>query len=673
MKSDKLKKVRNIGFVAHIDAGKTTVTERVLYYTGKIHRMGEVHDGQATMDYLPQEQERGITITSAVTTCRWRDHDIHIIDTPGHVDFTIEVERSLRVLDGAVMILCGVGGVEAQTETVWRQARRYEVPTIGFINKLDRAGADFGTVLDQIERRLEIKPVPIQIPYYEGDAFKGVVDLIQMKAYLWNEDDQGGSYEVAELDEQHRDEAHPAREHLLETLSDHDDAIMEGYLAGDGLDPKVIKGALRAATIANRVLPVLCGAALRNKGIQPLIDAVIDYLPSPQETKPVSAHVRPGHETILIEPDPKGPMVAYVFKVYTDEGRRLVYLRIYSGELPAGAEVVNTTRDGREKIARLFQMHAHHKERIDKAVAGDLVAAAGLKDAITGDTLTIGYDNIVLEPIDIQKPVISVAIEPKSGGDAYQRLMNTSAKLMEEDPTLKVHEDPETGQIILAGMGELHLEIAVDRLKNAFGVEINVGNPQVLYCTSIQETARVEMEFQKKLGEVLHAGRVEVSLAPARRGAGNQFNIIPALTDEMHESVMLGLKEACLADPVWGYEVVDVALQVLKVVVDDKTTSQGLKIAAQMAAQDALKKARPVMLEPVMELEVMVPEEYVGDVVGDLSARKAGIEGVEIKGKDHVIKAFVALSKTFGYSTQLRSLSRGRGSFSMRFLRYDRT
>jgi len=672
MKSDKLKKVRNIGFVAHIDAGKTTVTERVLYYTGKIHRMGEVHDGQATMDYLPQEQERGITITSAVTTCRWRDHDIHIIDTPGHVDFTIEVERSLRVLDGAVMILCGVGGVEAQTETVWRQARRYEVPTIGFVNKLDRPGADFSAVMSQIEKRLEIKPVPIQIPYYQGDVLKGVVDLIQMKTYLWNEDDQGGSFEVVELDDGHREEAHLAREHLLETLSDHDDAIMEGYLAGDGLDPKVIKGALRAATIANRILPVLCGAALRNKGIQPLIDAVIDYLPSPQESKPAIAHMRPGHEMIRIEPDPQGPMVAYVFKVYTDEGRRLVYLRIYSGELHAGDEVMNTTREDSEKIARLFQMHAHHKERIEKAVAGDLVAAAGLKDAVTGDTLTIGYDNIVLEPIDILKPVISVAIEPKSGGDAYQRLMNTSAKLMEEDPTLKVHEDPETGQIILAGMGELHLEIAVDRLKNAFGVEINVGNPQVLYCTSILESARVEMEFQKKLGEAMHSGRVEVSVAPAKRGAGNQFNIIPALSDEMNESVMLGLTEACLADPVWGYEVVDIAVQVQKVVVDDKTTSQGLKIAAQMAVQDALKKAGPVMLEPVMELEVMVPEEYVGDVVGDLSARKAGIEGVVIKGKDHVIKAFAALSKTFGYSTQLRSLSRGRGSFNMRFFRYDR-
>lgn len=672
MRTDKLKKVRNIGFVAHIDAGKTTVTERVLFYTGKIHRMGEVHDGQATMDYLPQEQERGITITSAVTTCRWNEHDIHIIDTPGHVDFTIEVERSLRVLDGAVMILCGVGGVEAQTETVWQQARHYEVPTIAFVNKLDRPGADFAAIMTQIQKRLEIRPVPIQIPYYQGDAFKGVIDLIRAKVLVWNEEDQGGSFTVLDIDADHREAAHQAREHLLETLADGDDALMERYLSGDGVDEKLIKQSLRQATIANRVLPVLCGSALRNKGIQPLIDAIIDYLPSPPEVKPLVAHERETGDLVRIEPDPKGALIAYVFKVYTDEGRRLVYLRIYSGELNVGADVVNTTRGGTEKIARLFQMHAHHKERIDKAVAGDLVAVAGLKEAVTGDTLSVGCDNLVLEPIEVQKPVISVAIEPKSGGDAHQRLMTTSAKLMEEDPTLKVSEDPATGQIILAGMGELHLEIAVDRLKTAFGVDINVGNPQVLYCASILKDAEAEIAFEKKLGEALHAGHVTVALSPAKRGEGNRFNILPVLDDEMRGHVMLGMTEACLADPLHGFEVVDVDARVMKVFQDDKTTGQGLKIAVQMAMQEALKQAGPVVLEPFMELEVLVPEEHVGDVVGDLSARKAGIEGVVIKGKYHAIKAFVPLSKTFGYSTQLRSLSRGRGSFNMRFLRYDR-
>jgi elongation factor G len=672
MKSDKLSRVRNIGFVAHIDAGKTTVTERVLFYTGKIHKMGEVHDGQATMDFLPQEQERGITITSAVTTCLWNDHDIHIIDTPGHVDFTIEVERSLRVLDGAVMILCGVGGVEAQTETVWQQARKYEVPTIAFVNKLDRPGADFALVLAQIEKRLEIKPVPIQIPFYDGDVFKGVVDLIKMKTCVWNEDDQGVKYSLFPVDGDLQAAAEKERERMLEKLADVEDAVMERYLAGDLEDEKLIKASLRKAAIANKILPVLCGAALRNKGIQPLIDAVIDYLPSPQEVKPLIAHVRGTGDLLRIEPNPNGPLIAYVFKVYMDEGRRLVYLRIYSGEIHTGDEVINTTRGGTEKIARLFQMHAHHKERIEKAVAGDLVAVAGLKDGVTGDTLAIGCENIVLEPIDIQKPVISVAIEPKSGGEAYRRLMTTSQKLMEEDPTLKVNEDPETGQIILAGMGELHLEIAVDRLKTDFGVDINVGNPQVLFCTSIQETAEVDMLFEKKLGEVMHSGRVEILLAPNRRGEGNRFNIIPSIDDDMKGHTMLGLTEACLADPVYGYEVVDIAVTVRKVMIDDKATGQGMKIAAQLAVQDALKKASPVILEPIMELEVMVPEEYVGDVVGDLSARKAGIEGVLIKGKYHAIKAYVPLSRTFGYSTQLRSLSRGRGSFNMRFLRYDR-
>ncbi len=672
MKPDRLRKVRNMGFVAHIDAGKTTVTERVLFYTGRIHKMGEVHDGQATMDYLPQEQERGITITSAVTTCKWNDHEIHIIDTPGHVDFTIEVERSLRVLDGAVMILCGVGGVQAQTETVWHQARRYEVPTLAFINKLDRPGADYKSVLSQIEKRLEIKPVAIQLPYYEGDSFKGIIDLLRMKQFVWKDDDQGSEVIETDISEDLMSEALAARDHLMETLAELDDSLMESYLSGDTISVRTLKDVIRKATIENRILPVLYGAALRNKGIQPLVDAIIDYLPSPNDIRPPLGHDKKTGEKITISSDPKSPLVAYVFKVYMEEGRRLVYLRLYSGEMHTGDELFNTTRETSEKVARLFMMHAHHKERIEKAVAGDIIAVSGLKDAVTGDTLTAGNQTLVLEPIEVLKPVISIAIEPKSGGgEAYQRLMMTSSKLMDEDPTIKVSEDPDTGQIILAGMGELHLEIAVDRLKNAFGIDINVGNPQVLYCSSIKEQADGESTFSKKLGDVLHSGHVVLHVSPAKRGMGNTFDIIPEMNEPLKSSILLGLEEGCLADPVNGYNIVDVAVQIKKVIITEETTGQGMKIASQMALQEAFRNAGILVLEPVMDVEVMVPEESVGDVVGDLSSRRANIEGVVIKGKYHCIKAYVPLSRTVGYSTQLRSMSRGRGSYNMKFFRYD--
>ncbi len=672
MKPDRLRKVRNMGFVAHIDAGKTTVTERVLFYTGRIHKMGEVHDGQATMDYLPQEQERGITITSAVTTCKWNEHEIHIIDTPGHVDFTIEVERSLRVLDGAVMILCGVGGVQAQTETVWHQARKYEVPTIAFINKLDRPGADYKSVLTQIEKRLEIKPIPVQLPYYAGDSFKGIIDLLRMKQLVWKDDDQGSEVNESDISGDYLKEAASLRDHLMESLAELDDSFMESYLAGEAISIRTIKDAIRKGTIENRILPVLFGAALRNKGIQPLVDAIIDYLPSPTDIRPPLGHDKKTGELIAISSDPKSPLVAYAFKVYMEEGRRLVYLRLYSGEMHAGDELYNTTRETSEKVARLFMMHAHHKERIENAVAGDIIAVAGLKDAVTGDTLTVGNDTLVLEPIEVLKPVISIAIEPKSGGgDAYQRLMTTSSKLMDEDPTIKVHEDPDTGQVILAGMGELHLEIAVDRLKTAFGVDINVGNPQVLFCSSVRGPGDGESAFNKKLGDAFHSGHVMLNVSPGKRGAGNTINIIPDTSEEIKSSILLGIEEGCLADPVNGYNIVDVAVQVKKVIITEETTGQGMKIASQMALQDAVKNAGILVLEPVMDIEVMVPEEYVGDVVGDLSSRRANIEGVIIKGKYHCIKAYVPLSRTFGYSTQLRSISRGRGSFNMKFFRYD--
>lgn len=670
MKTKNLSRVRNMGFVAHIDAGKTTVTERVLYYTGKIHRMGEVHDGQATMDWMPQEQERGITITSAVTTCEWNGHEIHIIDTPGHVDFTIEVERSLRVLDGAVVILCAVGGVQAQTETVWQQCRKYHVPAIAFINKLDRVGADFDSVLGQIRTRLEVTPLPLQIPHYEGDAFRGVIDLLTMRLLVWD-DTLGSSFEPTEIPRERLDEAVQARDRMVEHLADFDDEIMELFLAGERVDDKKIRQAVRRVTIEGRLVPVLCGSALRNKGIQPLIDGIIDYLPSPLEVKPVLAHNKVTMETVPVSPDPKGPLVAYVFKVYMDEGRRMVYLRVYSGVLEVGAEVYNTTRDVSEKVARLFAMHAHVKQRIERASAGDIVAAVGLKDSVTGDTLADPAESIVLEAIDIQKPVISMAIEPKSSEYA-EKLQEAIRKIMEEDPTIKVHEDPGTGQVILAGMGELHLEIALDRFRTAFGVEINVGKPQVLYCATVEKAAQAEKVFDKLIGETPHFGHVELAVKPAKRGSGNVFRLDQNVDDGLRGYIMTGLEEACLADPEFGYEVVDIDVQVNKVVVTDKTTGQGLKIASQMALHDAMKKAGVVQLEPIMELDALSPEDYVGDVVGDLSARKASIEGVVTKGKQHQVKAYVPLSNTFGYSTALRSLTRGRGSFSMRFFGFDR-
>ncbi len=672
MSTKKLSQIRNMGFVAHIDAGKTTVTERVLYYAGKIHRMGEVHDGQATMDWMPQEQERGITITSAVTTCSWKNHEIHVIDTPGHVDFTIEVERSLRVLDGAVMILCAVGGVQAQTETVWQQCRRYRVPTIAFINKLDRLGADFDSVVRQMNERLEVKTLLLQIPYFEGDTFRGVVDLVEWRLLVWDEDSLGATFQVLPVPDVVLEEAKAARDHLLEELADYDDEIMERYLAGDAPDEKRIRQTVRNITLDNKAIPVLCGSALKNKGIQPLINAIIDYLPAPHEVKSIIANDKVTGKEVPLDITSEGNLVGYVFKVYMDEGRRMVYMRLYSGTLHVGQEVYNTTRDTKEKIARLFEMHSHAKQRIDKAVAGDIVAVVGLKDSVTGDTISSSPDEpLVLEPIMTFKPVISVAIEPRSS-ETSSKLELAMQKIMEEDPTIKVSEDPDTGQVILAGMGELHLEIAVDRFKTAFGVDINVGKPQVLYCSTIEQPAQTEKVFEKKIGEAEHSGHVVVSLKPGKRGEGNRFLIDHDIPQEMKTHLRAGLEEALLADPVFGFEGVDIEACVDKVVISEKTTPQGLKIAAQMAVQDAMMKAGVVQLEPVMELDALSPEEYIGDVVGDLSSRKASIEGVVIKGKYHQVKAFVPLSKTFGYSTALRSLTRGRGSFSMMFHGFDK-
>ncbi len=666
------RKVRNIGFVAHIDAGKTTVTERVLFYTGRIHRMGEVHDGQATMDWMPQEQERGITITSAVTTCYWKSHEIHIIDTPGHVDFTIEVERSLRVLDGAIMILCGVGGVEAQTETVWHQARRYRVPIIAFVNKLDRLGADFNEVVRQMREHFDLHILPVQIPYYEGPEFKGIIDLVRWCKIIWRDDDQGVTYSEVPIDEEMIEKAGNARENMIESIADLDDTIMERYISGEEMDEQSLNSAIKNLTINNMAVPVLCGSALRNKGIQPLMDAIVNYLPSPMDTHPIVIHDTLTGEKLKITSDPRGPLCVYVFKIYMEEGRRLVYLRVYSGTLTVGSEVYNATRDKTERIARLFRMHAHRKERLDKAIAGDIVATVGLKESITGDTLTEKGHSFVLEPISASKPVISVAVEPKTGGDTMKRLVSATEKLTIEDPTLKVHEDPDTGQLILEGMGELHLEVATERLRNDFGLDINVSKPQVLYCATAEKEASSDVTFDKKIGEEIHYGKVRLTLMPGQRGEGNKFQIENNLPDDIHEAIRMGLEEACLSDPVHGFEVIDVVVKVVRSELDARSTTIGMKIAAHMALQEALKKAGIVILEPIMELELLVPEEFVGDVVGDLSARKTDIIGMEPKGQFHEIKAKICLSRTFGYSTDLRSLTRGRGSFTMKFLGYDR-
>ncbi len=657
MTKTKLELVRNIGFIAHIDAGKTTVTERVLYYSGRIHKMGEVHDGQATMDWLPQEQERGITITAAVTTVTWRAHEVHIIDTPGHVDFTIEVERSLRVLDGAVMIVCAVGGVEAQTETVYHQARHFGLPLIAFVNKLDRSGADFEAAVAQMAERLGARPLKLQLPYLQGDEFGGVVDLVDPALVIWpSAPDIQPERRACELEP----EARRAREQLIETLCDFDDELLELWLEGGLPEPERLKAAIRRATLAGEVLPVLCGAALRNRGIQPLLDAVVDYLPSPLDRA----------DGAVDGLNAAGGLLAYAFKVYMDDGQRLVYLRIYAGELRCGQEVYNPRTGENERIARLFRMHAHQRERIETAQAGEIVAVIGLRQAITGDTIASGPGSIVLEPLNAFEPVITQVLEPCGGEDA-RKLSLGVRRLSEEDPTLRALEDPETGQIVLSGMGELHLEVAAERLRNDFGVAFKVGNPQVIHRTTAAGDARVSHEFARVLGSQAHYGQLELAIRPAARGSGNSFSFSTVLDNENNMYIMAGLKEACLADPLFGYEVDDLAVDVLKVKNDERTTAQGLKIAAQQALHQALVKAGLTRLEPIMYLEVSLPAESVGDVTGDLAARRAVIEELSLKGGLHQVRALVPLSRTFGYATQFRSLTRGRGGFNMRFHGFD--
>lgn len=671
----KISRTRNIGIVAHIDAGKTTVSERILFYTGKSYKMGEVHDGEAVMDWMPQEQERGITITSAVTTCTWKNTEIHIIDTPGHVDFTIEVERSLRVLDGAVVVFCAVGGVEPQSETVWHQADKYGVPKIAFINKMDRTGADFFHVVHMMHARFRSTPVPIQIPVGSEDTFRGAIDLINCKLLIWDESSQGAEYTTSEIPEEFAEAAAHEREKMIETLADTDDDLAEKYLAGEELSAVQISAALRKATIALKIVPVLCGAALRNKGIQPLLDAVLNYLPSPEDIPPVKGiNPKTKQEEIRHSSD-KDPLAALAFKVMLDEGRKLTYLRIYSGQISANDEVYNIGKKKKEKIARLLRMHANKRERIDKASAGELVAVLGLKETTTGDTLCDEAHPIMLEQMEFYEPVISQAIEAKTPAD-QERLAQALVKLADEDPTLRVKYEDETAQTVISGMGELHLEIIVDRLQREFNARVNVGRPRVVYRETIQKQVEIESVFEKELGEKKHYGQVRIALAPRKRGEGNE--IVNQLTEAMipveyHEAIEEGIREAMMSGVLNSYPVINISVRLIGGGYrDGESSAQGYKIAAATAFRDGCQAADPVMLEPIMMVDIITPSEFMGDVIGDINARHGEIQAINPKGPVSEIKAKVPLKAMFGYSTDLRSATQGRAVFSMIFEEYNK-
>ncbi len=674
MKAANLKKIRNIGIIAHIDAGKTTVTERILYYTRRIHKIGEVHDGEATMDWMLEEKERGITITSACTTCQWKGHSINIIDTPGHVDFTIEVERALRVLDGAIGVFCAVGGVEPQSETVWHQADKYRVPKIAFVNKMDRIGADFYKVVEEIKEKLGATPLVLQIPWGSENEFKGVIDLIKEKAIVWDEESLGERYEEIPVPEELIDKVEEYRELMFETVSEADDEIMEKYLSDEQIDEKTLKKAIRKATIGLKLVPVFCGAALRNKGIQPLLDAIVEYLPSPLDIPPVKGQI-PGTDKIEERPtDPKAPLTALAFKIALTDGRRLTYLRIYSGSLRPGDSVYNPRKGVMEKIARLLKMHANKKERIDYAQAGDIVAAMGLKRTTTGDTLCPKDSPILLEPIETEDPVITIAIEPKRVQD-HDKLIDALSKLCDEDPTLKFKEDEDTGQIVLSGMGELHLEVAVHRLKKDFSLDVNQGRPQVVYRETITKTVQHEEIYDMEIAGQKHFAGVKIEVSPLERGSGNRFvdkceN--PSLTEEILSAIREGILEAQTSGSVMGYPVVDIQTALLDVNIKDPNDLMAFKIAASLAFKNAIEKADPILLEPIMRLEITVPEEFVGDVISELNMRKGRVEQIEKRGPVQVIKGWAALSKMFGYSTSLRSATQGRGTFMMKFSHYDK-
>lgn len=671
----RLMRTRNIGFMAHIDAGKTTVTERVLFYTKKIHRMGEVDEGTAVMDWMPQEQERGITITSAVTTAEWKGYTIHIIDTPGHVDFTIEVERSLRVLDGAIAIFSAVEGVEPQSETVWHQADKYGVPKIAFINKMDRIGADFFGAAKMMVDRLDANPILVQIPIGAEDRFIGVVDLLRMKGIVWDEHSLGTDFREISIPEAQKEEAEQHRIRLIEALAELDDGIMEKYVNGETVHQSELKAALRRATLAMKAVPVLCGAALRNQGIQPLIDAIVDYLPSPLDVPEVEGTRPDTGEMERRLPGDEQPLTALAFKIMMDQGRKLVYIRIYSGILKVGQEVYNPRLQRKEKISRIFQMHANQRDRVEEAKTGEIVAVMGLKETTTGDTLCDPAHPILLEPIDFYKPVMSVAVEPKTNQD-QDKLSDSLEKLSEEDPTFQVRYDEDTGQTIISGMGELHLDVLVNRLRTEYHLEVNVGRPQVVYRETVEKEVESSARFLKEMDETKHFAEVLLRIAPNGRGRGIEFHSeveSAILSREALAAVEEGVREGSVVGVVMGYPLTDLRLTLIKAQTDpDHPSLLALKIASSNAFRDGCRKANPILLEPMMEVNIIVPEEFMGEVVGDLKARKSSVEAITPKGRITLIKAISPLTRMFGYSTQLRSLTQGRGTFSMQFSHYDK-
>ncbi len=671
----RLSKTRNIGFMAHIDAGKTTVTERVLFYTKKIHRMGEVDEGTAVMDWMEQEQERGITITSAVTNVEWKGYIIHIIDTPGHVDFTIEVERSLRVLDGAIAIFSAVEGVEPQSETVWHQADKYGVPKLAFINKMDRIGADFFGTIEMMKERLGTNPIAIQIPMLMQDRFVGVIDLFRMKGIIWDEYSMGIDYREVSIPKGLEEIAFDWRSKLMESLAELNDHIMEKYINGEEISEAEMKATLRGATISMRAVPVLCGAALRNQGIQPLLDGIVNFLPSPLDIPPVRGKNPDTGEEVVRRASDEEHFSALAFKVMMDEGRKLVYIRIYSGILRVGMEVYNPRLKKFEKISRIFEMHANHRIRIEEAKSGEIVAVMGLKETTTGDSLCERVHPILLEPIDFYKPVMSVAVEPKANRD-QERLSQALERLSEEDPTFCVKFDEDTGQTIISGMGELHLDVLINRINREYNLEVNVGRPQVVYRETIEEEVEASSSFLKEIEEVRHFGEVFLRISPNGRGRGIEFHSeVPEgiLPNEGFVAIEEGVKEGSMVGVVMGYPLTDIRVTLLKVNFDPGHPSMlALKIASSNALRDGCRKGKPVLMEPIMEVNILVPEEFLGEVVGDLKARKSSVEAINTKGKIILIKAFSPLTRMFGYSTDLRSLTQGRGTFSMQFSHYDK-
>ncbi|PYQ32824.1 MAG: elongation factor G [Acidobacteria bacterium] len=669
-----LERTRNIGIMAHIDAGKTTTTERILYYTGITHKLGEVHEGTATMDWMVQEQERGITITSAATTAFWGDTRVNIIDTPGHVDFTMEVERSLRVLDGAVGVFCAVGGVEPQSETVWRQADRYGVPRIAFVNKMDRVGANFIAVVNQIRQKLGKNAVPLQLPIGAEDQFKGVIDLVQMKALVFNDETLGAEYEVVEVPEELRADAEHYREKMVESIAEQHDHLLEKYLAGETLGIDELKAALREATIAQKITPVLCGSAFKNKGVQPLLDAVVDYLPSPVDIPPVKG-INPDDEAFIErKASDEEPFSALIFKIMTDPYvGQLAFFRVYSGHVESGTAVANTTKGNNERIGRLLKMHANKREEIKEVWAGDIGAAVGLRSVSTGDTISDKDEPIVLETMNFPEPVIAVAIEPKTKAD-QEKMGVALAKLMQEDPTFKVHTDQETNQTIIRGMGELHLEIIVDRMMREFNVQANVGKPQVAYREAITRSADAHGRFVRQSGGKGQFGDVKIRLEPIKEKDYEFVNEIVggSIPREFIKPVDQGIREAMEKGILAGYPMTGVRAILYDGSYHDVDSSEmAFKIAGSMAFQEAAKKAHPILLEPMMDVEAVTPEDYAGDVMGDLSRRRGKIQHMDERGGAKVIRAHVPLSEMFGYATQLRSMSQGRASYTMQFYRYE--